>query len=1309
MDSPARVMHYPSELCNHQFSAVESVPHWKMFLFGGQRGPMNFSGGVQVMDCADLKWRSPDCEGAPPAGREDTAWFYDNRACQLVLFGGWSNQWLGDCWAMNVSPIIGPPYAALSVSPNIGPVFGSTEVTIKGLSFKPGKVRVKFGSGKMEETVEGAFVDAETLTCRTPNFESYGAYPVDLRASINDEGWTVNKLDFNYFANTAAHHCLAMGPGVGHVNVRHPLQAEEPFRPTVPAGFEVSFLIQAKDTLNQNRRSGGDRFHVSPVSVDGRVRGTARVVDLDNGTYEVFYSVPEPGAYRVEVCYVELAEEPADGGGDAPAQHAETPIRGSPFPVQAVDCFANPRVLGQPPAYAEGVAVAVLQQARRVVLCGGVAAVEVHSLLCEEGEWQWEAVHVDGDEAPPPRRNAQLAQFGRDTLVMTCGETPAARSGKELNDMWVLKHEEHGWAWVRPGKFDAEADHWHGSLGPNDSIAEGEEDEEGEGEAAAAEGEGAGEGEGEGDAAAAAEGEGEGSSTGGAAAGAAEGEADGDAEGEAAASASAAADASPAPAGEKSLDSVAALSAVKPLDPAVGRGGRKNHTLVAIDNNLVVNYGGEEGGEFAGTFQVMDIEGEAKGPMEVDRMPAPRRKAGAGYVPSDAGGAVVMFGGEAMLGDGSTVVLGELVVMRPGKDCANAAGRITKPRFTVAVDPATRGQAPCPRTSPLVTRLGTSGEKVVVAGGRDAEGKRLFDAYVLDLETMEWQTALQCSPSWLPDNAVLLVVRELLVVLGSPVASSRLSVAMSLDLVQSRQEWDLRGYVKRQLAERIGSVDSWVERQGMGLDMSLNAEALAESRDKQTKVAEALFEISAKRDMVELELDTLVALAGQMRRLKAPMPKEEKEVEDLVDRWAEVKKDAAGPVSKEFEPYRQRLADELRDRFKDFERGELRQFKRDFEASAVFVAGSLDSAYPQMQRVLRELVLLKKQCRDMQASAFVLNLPDLVEPAVATIRGMMGELRSIKACWDVTRMVQTQVAAWRDVVWGRVVVEEMEDGVKALEKELKSLDKSIRDSGAYKALQTDIKNFMVSVPLIGDLRSPAMRDRHWALLMEATQKQFVIDESFRLGDLLALELHKFEEDVGEIVDRAQKEEKMEMNLRKLEDLWAVAELDFQRFKETDVHMVKMKEEDFEALEENQVLVQGMMANRYMNTFRDAILGWNAKLMNVYDVNQLLTEIQRSWSHLESLFIHSEEVKKELPDTATRFAEIDRRVKEILREMHAVKNCVACCNKEGLMAQLENLQSELELCDKALSDYMESKRRAFPRWVWVGWGVATHCV
>ena len=49
---------------------------------------------------------------------------------------------------------------------------------------------------------------------RTPNYELYAAMTVDIHVNISGEGWTVNKIQFNYFANTSAKNCLAYGPGL---------------------------------------------------------------------------------------------------------------------------------------------------------------------------------------------------------------------------------------------------------------------------------------------------------------------------------------------------------------------------------------------------------------------------------------------------------------------------------------------------------------------------------------------------------------------------------------------------------------------------------------------------------------------------------------------------------------------------------------------------------------------------------------------------------------------------------------------------------------------------------------------------------------------------------------------------------------------------------------------------------------------------------------------------------------------------------------------------------------------------------------
>ena len=63
----------------------------------------------------------------------------------------------------------------------------------------------------------------------------------------------------------------------------------------------------------------------------------------------------------------------------------------------------------------------------------------------------------------------------------------------------------------------------------------------------------------------------------------------------------------------------------------------------------------------------------------------------------------------------------------------------------------------------------------------------------------------------------------------------------------------------------------------------------------------------------------------------------------------------------------------------------------------------------------------------------------------------------------------------------------MEDGTKAFVKEVKALPKGVKDESVFKGLDQSLKNFATSVPLVADLRSPAMRDRHWQQLMATTK------------------------------------------------------------------------------------------------------------------------------------------------------------------------------------------------------------------------------
>lgn len=52
------------------------------------------------------------------------------------------------------------------------------------------------------------------------------------------------------------------------------------------------------------------------------------------------------------------------------------------------------------------------------------------------------------------------------------------------------------------------------------------------------------------------------------------------------------------------------------------------------------------------------------------------------------------------------------------------------------------------------------------------------------------------------------------------------------------------------------------------------------------------------------------------------------------------------------------------------------------------------------------------------------------------------------------------------------------------------------------------------------------------------------------------------------------------------------------------------------------------------------------------------------------------------------------------DMSKTPNVVKGTNKEGLVDQLDNLQKDLIICEKALAEYLETKRLAFPRFYFV---------
>ena len=58
-------------------------------------------------------------------------------------------------------------------------------------------------------------------------------------------------------------------------------------------------------------------------------------------------------------------------------------------------------------------------------------------------------------------------------------------------------------------------------------------------------------------------------------------------------------------------------------------------------------------------------------------------------------------------------------------------------------------------------------------------------------------------------------------------------------------------------------------------------------------------------------------------------------------------------------------------------------------------------------------------------------------------------------------------------------------------------------------------------------------------------------------------------------------------------------------------------------------------------------------------------MQRTWSHLESIFIGSEDIRKQLPLDSKRFDEIDTDFKKMMTEMAKATHVIKATNIPGM--------------------------------------------
>jgi len=459
-----------------------------------------------------------------------------------------------------------------------------------------------------------------------------------------------------------------------------------------------------------------------------------------------------------------------------------------------------------------------------------------------------------------------------------------------------------------------------------------------------------------------------------------------------------------------------------------------------------------------------------------------------------------------------------------------------------------------------------------------------------------------------------------------------------------------------------------------------------------------------KESDIDFEINPIEEKYQLLARYDVRVPKEDVElVQDLRVIWKKVHK-AGGDVSTKLSGLQTGFKKELLVAVKLFI-ADAQTFRQDFEENGPLIPGlsPMDAA----ERLKKYQRLFQDRERKWTSYSEGETLFGLQVTQYPELMKTKKELELLDKMYSLYVNVVQQTATYADTLWTDVIpnMDAMAEQFGSFKQLCSKLPKALKEWNAYKELNTKIESMIELIPLLQQLANKAMRSRHWQSLMELTGVTITMDaESLKLSQLLEMNFLKFADDVEEICTAAVKELQIETKLGAISADWADQAFQFNNFKTKGPVILKGAAEINEKLEESQMALGSMATNRYSGPFREDVLLWIQKLSTVAETIEQWTVVQSMWIYMEAVF-SSGDIAKQLPQEAKRFASIDKVYMKIMAKSFETPNVINCCYGNELMkTSLPWCTEQLELCQKSLTGYLETKRGLFPRFYFVSDGL-----
>ncbi|KAH1736859.1 hypothetical protein KXX25_005215 [Aspergillus fumigatus] len=327
-----------------------------------------------------------------------------------------------------------------------------------------------------------------------------------------------------------------------------------------------------------------------------------------------------------------------------------------------------------------------------------------------------------------------------------------------------------------------------------------------------------------------------------------------------------------------------------------------------------------------------------------------------------------------------------------------------------------------------------------------------------------------------------------------------------------------------------------------------------------------------------------------------------------------------------------------------------------------------------------------------------LDLPASVESSLPAI---LEEVQDFMSVWAALSTIWKSLNDLRDMLWTSVQPRKLRQSIDGLIKMTKEMPSRMRQYAAFEHIQNVLRQLLKVNPLLSDMKSEAVRERHWQKIYKALKpgKRFSL-VSLTLGDVWDLQLATSESVIRDIIAQAQGEMALEEFLKSVRETWQNYSLDLVNY-QNKCRLIRGFDDLFAKCSENLNSLQAMRHSPYYKEFEEEAASWEDKLNRVHVLFDVWIDVQRQWVYLEGVFTGNADIKHLLPLESSRFQNINSEFFAVMKKVYKSPFVLDVLAINGVQKSLERLAELLNKIQKALGEYLERERISFPRFYFVG--------